>query len=85
MRHLILHCNPESMYMYVCIFCESCFRNAINSCACANNAMSIQGFPSASGHHWLKVGSQYDAIPYVALHRLHVDTRCNATQHKNRL
>ena len=26
----------------------------------------------------LKVGSQYDAIPYVTLCRLHIDTRRNA-------
>ena len=29
----------------------------------------------------VKVGSQYDVTPYIALRRLHVDTRRNATQH----
>ena len=28
----------------------------------------------------VKVGSQYDATPYVALRRLHINTRHNATQ-----
>ena len=28
----------------------------------------------------LMVGSQYDATPYIALRRLRVDTRRNATQ-----
>ena len=35
--------------------------------------------------HLLKVGSQYDATPYVALHRLRIDTRRNAVQRNARI